>query len=118
MGSIVVRENEREFITVDWGKSKRLITPEKVGSKYLRVSITEYAPGTEHAIHRHPNQEEVIFILEGKGISRTKDGDKAISTGAFVFIPADMDHATINVSKDKPMKAVIMKSPPYEGKEK
>lgn len=118
MGSIVVRENEREFITVDWGKSKRLITPEKVGSQYLRVSITEYAPGTEHAIHRHPNQEEVIFILEGKGISRTRDGDKAISSGAFVFIPADMDHATINVSKDKPMKAVIMKSPPYEGKEK
>lgn len=118
MGSIVLRENEREFVSVDWGRSKRLITPEEVGSKYLRVSITEYAPGTEHAIHRHPDQEEVIFILEGKGMSKTKDGDRAISKGAFVFIPAGMDHATINVSKEKPMKAVILKSPPYEGKGK
>lgn len=116
MGSSVVREDEREFVKVDWGKSKKLIGPESAGSKFLRVNITEYAPGTEHAIHKHLNQEEVIFVLEGEGISRTKDGDKPISAGAFVFIPADMDHATINLLKDRSMKAIIFKSPPFEGK--
>jgi quercetin dioxygenase-like cupin family protein len=116
MERIVVRESEREFVSVDWGRRKILIDPEGVGSKYLRGSITEYAPGTEHAIHRHSNQEEVIFILEGEGISRTKDGDKPISAGAFVFIPGNMDHTTINVLKDRPMKAIIIKFPPEEGK--
>ena len=115
MERIVVRESEREFVSADWGRRKILIDPKSVGAKNLRVSITEYAPGTEHAKHRHPNQEEVIYILEGEGISRTEDGDKPISAGAFVFIPADMDHATINVQKDRPMKAIIMKSPPHEG---
>ncbi|MBM4332724.1 MAG: cupin domain-containing protein [Deltaproteobacteria bacterium] len=114
MGSIVVREDEREFIRVDWGKTKSLFGPENIGTKYLKINITEYAPGTEHALHRHPDQEEVIYILEGEGISRTKAGDQPISAGAFVFVPADTDHATINLLRDKPMKAIIIKSPPQE----
>lgn len=114
MGSVVVREDEREFIPVDWGKRKNLFGRENVGAKYLRIGITEYAPGTEHKLHRHPGQEEVLFVLEGEGITRTKDGDKPIGAGAFVFVPANTDHATINILKDKPMKAIIIKSPPDE----
>jgi len=45
-------------------------------------------------------------------------GDQRISTGSFVFVPAGTDHATLNIPKDKPMKAIIMKSPPGEGKGK
>jgi quercetin dioxygenase-like cupin family protein len=116
MGSIVVRENEREFMPVEWGKTKNLFGPENVGAKFLKINITEYAPGTEHKLHRHPDQEEVIFVLEGEGITRTDAGDQPIRAGSFVFVPAGMDHTTINVRKDKPMKAVIIKSPPSEGR--
>lgn len=118
MASSVVREDEREYMPVEWGKTKNLFGPENVGAKYLKINITEYAPGTEHKLHRHPDQEEVIFVLEGKGITRTDAGDQPIRAGSFVFVPADTDHATINVLKDKPMKAVIIKSPPWEGKGK
>ncbi len=114
MGHSVVRESERVFTPVDWGKTKHLFDPENVGAKYLKISITEYAPGTEHKLHKHPSQEEVIIVLEGEGITRTKDGDKPISAGAFVFVPAGTDHATINIRKDKPMKAIIIKAPPEE----
>jgi quercetin dioxygenase-like cupin family protein len=114
MGNTVVREDEREFARVDWGRTKNLFGPENVGAKYLKVNITEYAPGTEHTLHRHPDQEEVIYVLEGEGISRTKAGDRSIRAGSFVFVPSDTDHATINLRKDKPMKAIIIKSPPQE----
>ena len=114
MGSTVVKADEREFISVDWGKTKNLFGPESVGAKYLKINITEYAPGTAHTLHRHPDQEEVIYILEGEGISRTPEGDQSIGPGAFVFIPRDTDHATLNLRKDRPMKAIIIKSPPQE----
>ena len=55
MGSTVVRENEREFNRVDWGKTENLFGPENVGAKYLKINITEYAPGSEHALHRLPH---------------------------------------------------------------
>ena len=118
MGSKVIREDEREYISVDWGKTKSLFGPENVGARYLKINMTEYAPGTEHKLHRHPDQEEVIFVLEGEGITRTDAGDQPIRAGSFVFVPADTDHTTINVSKDRPMRAVIIKSPPQEGKGK
>ena len=115
MGSKVVREEEREFNPVDWGRSKTVFGPDDAGTKYLRVGITEYAPGGEHKLHKHPDQEEVIYGLEGEGIAKSEEGDKPIRPGSFVFIPAGADHATINVLKDRPMKAVIIKSPPREG---
>jgi len=118
MGSIVVRENEREYVPVDWGRTKNLFGAGNVGAKYLTINITEYAPGTEHKLHRHANQEEVIYVLEGEGITRTNAGDQRISPGSFVFVPADTDHATINVLKDRPMRAIIIKSPPLEEKGK
>ena len=116
MGGFVVREEDREFVKVEWGRTKKMIGPESTGSTFIRVNTTEYGAGIAHSMHRHPNQEEVIFVLEGEGISRTKDGDKPICAGSFVFIPADTDHETINLQKERPMKAIIMKAPPDEGK--
>jgi quercetin dioxygenase-like cupin family protein len=118
MGSTVVRESEKDFDRVEWGKTKNIVGPENSKAKYLKINITEYAPGTAHTLHRHPDQEEVIYILEGEGLSRTQNGDQSIGPGAFVFVPADTDHATINVSQDRPMKAIIIKSPPWEKKGK
>jgi quercetin dioxygenase-like cupin family protein len=69
-------------------------------------------------LHKHPDQEEVIYVLEGEGIAKSEEGDKPIRPGSFVFIPAGAGHATLNVLKDRPMKAVIIKSPPQEAKGK
>jgi len=118
MGSIVVTEKERDFVSVAWGRTTNLFGPENVGTRHLKINITEYAPGTEHKLHRHPDQEEVIYVLEGEGITRTDAGDQRITKGSFVFVPAGTDHATLNILKDKPMKAIIIKSPPGEGKGK
>ena len=118
MGSTVIKEDEREYVSVEWGKTKNLFGTENVGAKYLKINITEYAPETEHKLHRHPDQEEVIFVLDGEGITRTDAGDQRISPGSFVFVPAGADHATINILKDTPMKAVIIKSPLREEKGK
>jgi quercetin dioxygenase-like cupin family protein len=116
VGSKVTREQDKEYVPVEWGRTKNLFGPENVGAKYLRVNITEYAPGTTHQLHRHPGQEEVIYVLEGEGITRTDEGDQSVEPGAFVFVPAGTDHATINVLPNRPMKAVIIKGPPREGK--
>lgn len=112
MGSKVMREDDGKSMAVEWGITKKLFGPETVGARHLRINITEYAPGTEHTFHRHPDQEEVIYVLDGEGITRTEEGDQRIGPGAFVFIPSDTNHATINILKEKPLKAIIVKSPP------
>lgn len=113
-GSTVVRESERQFQTVEWGRTLSVFGKQNVGAKYPEINITEYASGTAHTLHRHPEQEEVIYVLEGEGITKTKAGEKPISARAFVYVPPDTDHATINVLSDRPMRAIIINSPHEE----
>jgi quercetin dioxygenase-like cupin family protein len=60
----------------------------------------------------HPTQEEVIYVLEGKGMAETREDKMAIGPGSVVFVPAGVYHATVNLSDTESLKAVIIKSPP------
>ena len=100
------------FRQVAWGLTKDLVGPERMGSEHIRIKITEYQPGFSHKLHVHPTQEEVIFVLEGRGISETQDDKIEIGPGSVAFVPAGVYHATTNLSLTEPLRAVIVKSPP------
>ena len=108
----VVKVDEVKFHEVAWGLTKYIIGPESAGSEKLEVRITEYLPGYTHKLHVHPNQEEVIYVLSGKGVSETESGKLEIGPGSVAFVPAGVAHATQNSSSTESMTAIIMKSPP------
>jgi len=108
----VVLNSDIPFRQVDWGLTKDLVGPERMGSEKIRFKITEYQPGYSHKLHMHPTQEEVIFVLEGRGITETKEDKIEIGPGSVVFVPAGVYHATLNLSNTEPLRAVIVKSPP------
>jgi mannose-6-phosphate isomerase-like protein (cupin superfamily) len=108
----VVLHEEVPFRQVDWGLTKDLVGPEQMGAEHIRVKITEYLPGYSHKLHVHPTQEEVIFVLEGRGITETREDKIEIGPGSVAFVPAGVHHATTNLSLTEPLRAVIVKSPP------
>jgi uncharacterized RmlC-like cupin family protein len=108
----VVLNDDVPFRQVDWGLTKDLVGPERMGSEKIRVKITEYQPGFSHKLHVHPTQEEVIFVLEGRGITETREDKIEIGPGSVAFVPAGVYHATTNLSHTEPLRAVIVKSPP------
>ena len=108
----IVLSDKVEFQKVDWGLTKNLIGPASTGSQKIKVNITEYLPGYTHKLHVHPTQEEVIYVLSGKGISETNGDSQEISPGSVVFVPAGVPHATSNASDSESLRAVIIKSPP------
>jgi len=108
----VVSHGDIPFRQVDWGLTKDVVGPERMGSEKIRLKITEYQPGYSHKLHMHPTQEEVIFVLEGRGITETREDKIEIGPGSVVFVPAGVYHATLNLSNTEPLRAVIVKSPP------
>ena len=108
----IVLSDSVAFQKVEWGLTKNLVGPASVGSKKIKVNITEYLPGYTHALHVHPTQEEVIYVLSGKGFSETNGDRQEISPGSVAFVPAGVPHATINASDSEPLRAIIIKSPP------
>lgn len=83
-------------------------------SDRVMVKITEYLPGFIHQKHVHPVQEEIIFVLSGRGLTETFSGKRDIGPGDVVWIPAGLDHATYNPYTET-LRAVIIKSPPDKG---
>lgn len=109
---VVFNEQDVPFRNVDWGRTKGLVIKGALASsENVQVMITEYLPGYVHELHVHPNEEEIIFILEGRGASETASGRREIGPGDVVFVPAGVPHATYNPNTDV-LRAVIIKAPP------
>ncbi len=89
----VVRE------TPDWGSLGWCCRPADTGAKDLVVIEVTLAPGGGHAFHKHPKQEEVIYVIEGQVEQWLDRQKRALKPGDAIFIPADVVHASFNTGK-------------------
>jgi quercetin dioxygenase-like cupin family protein len=113
--SKVVHVDDIPFEKVAWGLTKEIVAPSTVGAKRVKVKITEYLPGYVHRLHTHPDQEEIIFVLSGKGVSESANGErKEIGSGSVVYVSAGEPHATSNLSVSESLRAIIIKAPPED----
>ncbi len=97
------------FNPVAWGRSKILVGAKANGAEYLRVGVTEYHPDAPHESHSHPGQEEVIWVLSGRGYTESQGKKMDLFPGAMAFIPAGVEHETAAVGGK--MTAIIIKGP-------
>ena len=113
MAKIFPEENI-PFEKVAWGLTKELVNHQIAGAKKVKVKITEYLPGHAHKNHVHPDQEEVIFVLSGKGMTQTREEKKEIGPGSVVFIGAGEPHTTWNLSETESLRVIVIKAPPED----
>ncbi|MFO1037741.1 MAG: cupin domain-containing protein [Geminicoccaceae bacterium] len=87
--------------TLDWGRITSLIRPANTGAKDLAIVHAHFFVGKGHDFHRHPRQEEVIYVLSGK-IEQWVDRQKhLLGPGDAAFIPADTVHASFTVGEEE-----------------
>ena len=110
----ILREEDIQFEKVAWGLTKELVNPQTVGAKKVKVKINEWLPGHVHKKHVHPDQEEVIFVLSGKGMAQTQEEKREIGPGSVVFVGAGEQHTTWNLSDTESLRAVVIKAPPED----
>lgn len=54
------------------------------------VSVYEIPPGkSAYPFHYHLKNEEVFFIVSGKGTLRTPEGEREVAAGELLFFPAE-----------------------------
>jgi quercetin dioxygenase-like cupin family protein len=82
---------------LDWGRLGWLSNPPNTGARQLTVIDVTLAPGKGHNFHKHPDQEEVLYVVAGE-VEQWVDREKRIlRAGDSAFVPADMVHASFNV---------------------
>ena len=72
---------------------RTLISEERLGSEKVMVGQTIYPPGSTHEHHLHPDAEEVVIVMSGRGWHRVGSEFYDIGPGDIVFIPANAPHS-------------------------
>jgi quercetin dioxygenase-like cupin family protein len=95
---------------LDWGILGWTNHPPVTGTKQLTVLDVEITPGDGHAFHKHPEQEEVIFVVSGQVEQWIEQEKQILTAGDAVYIDADVVHASFNVG-DENAKLLAILSP-------
>ena len=105
-----IQSQEVERDHLDWGVIGWLSRPETTGGKDIVAMEVSLSPGYGHDFHKHPEQEEVIYVIEGSVEQWLEDKKQTLNAGDSVFIAADVVHASFNVSAE-PAKLFVTLSP-------
>lgn len=99
MSGTFMMSAETEPEILDWGKLRWMSSPPATKAKDLTVIEVNITPGHGHDFHKHPDQEEVIYVISGT-VEQWLDREKRIlGPGDSVFIGADVVHASFNVGE-------------------
>jgi quercetin dioxygenase-like cupin family protein len=94
--------------TPDWGQLGWICRPSLTGSTELCVMDVTINPGDGHAFHRHPDQEEIIWVREGRVEQWLEQDKRELGPGEAVYIPKGVVHASFTVGDTHAKVAVIL----------
>ena len=110
MSGKFISTTEAERDQLDWGTLGWLSRPTTTGAKQLVVIEVKLLPGHGHNFHKHPDQEEVIYVIEGNVEQWLEQKKQTLGPGDSVFIPANMIHASFNTGST-PIKLLAILAP-------
>jgi quercetin dioxygenase-like cupin family protein len=73
-----------------------LITKETVGAEKILLGASTFEPGGVHEHHRHPNGDEILFIINGGGKHLNPEEAVSLAAGEIAYIPANEYHGFDN----------------------
>ena len=82
----------------EWGVFAQISGPDDGLTGIVAIEAT-FLPHTCHDFHRHPGQEEVIYVITGVIEQWLEEEKHVLTAGDSVVIPASAVHATFNDSE-------------------
>jgi mannose-6-phosphate isomerase-like protein (cupin superfamily) len=77
----------------------------------LSVGLYELTAGTEDPQQPHM-EDEVYYVLSGRGMFRSGGGERAVASGSVIFVPAREEHRFHSITEDL---ALLVVFAPAEG---
>ena len=89
------------------------ISEQSAGAKAISMNLIIIPPGGAADAHLHRGYETAIYVLEGSVQTFYGEGLKKSTTnqaGDFMFIPANVPHQPVNLSRTEPAKAIVARN--------
>ena len=85
-------------------------------SKGIVCDFVCFEPGQAAGFHKHPIQDEIFFVVEGKGVITFEDRDDIpVKPGSIVFTPSGVVHGVETAETDR-LVLMLIKGPGFPDK--
>lgn len=82
---------------------RTLVSEDLQQSEKVMVGQTIYGPGETHEHHLHPDAEEVVIVMSGRGWHRVGTDVFDIGPGDIIFVPVNAEHSAGADEGNEPM---------------
>ncbi len=91
-----IGKNDVEVEEFPWGPHEWMSRPGLTEADELLLVRVNMPPGKAHQFHRHPEMEEIIYVISGKAEQWVEDQHQILGPGEMAHIPKDVIHGTYN----------------------
>ncbi|MCL5069592.1 MAG: cupin domain-containing protein [Actinobacteria bacterium] len=97
----VIHESQVKKVELPGRTLYPMVGPYGIKSERMTFGVAYLPPNSKMDPHKHINEEEIIYIIEGFGKVHFEDGNiEDIEPGSTIVAPKGMDHIMENSSKN------------------
>jgi quercetin dioxygenase-like cupin family protein len=86
---------------------RNVVNQDHTGARKIILLSSEVPPGKVHLLHRHPNAEQIMYVLDGSCLALSEGEPVRLSKGDAVFIAQGEWHGVRN-DTDQPAVTLVI----------
>jgi quercetin dioxygenase-like cupin family protein len=102
VGAQVMTKPDQEGLIV-----RNVINRDDAAARRIILLSSEFPPGKVHLLHRHPNAEQIMYVLEGSCLVLSEGEPTRLEEGDAVFISQGEWHGARN-DTDQPAVTLVI----------
>jgi quercetin dioxygenase-like cupin family protein len=86
---------------------RNVVNKDDTGARKIILLSSEFPPGKVHLLHRHPNAEQIMYVVEGSCLALSEGEPVRLNEGDAVFIAQGEWHGVRN-DTDQPTVTLVI----------
>jgi len=100
--ALIKKVEHHEVLDLAEFSKEEFIRKPLVQSKGIVCDFVCFEPGQAADMHKHPVQDEIFYVVEGKGIITFEDRDNIlVKTGSVILIPSGLIHGVTTTDTER-----------------
>ena len=110
-----IARGDIEIEEFPWGPHHWMSRPGLTEADHLLLVRVHMPPGKAHQFHRHPELEEIIYVISGQAEQWVAEEMRVLHPGEMAHIPKDVIHGTYNPFEEPLVFLAILGPAKFEG---
>lgn len=102
--------SENKIQKFEWGYIEWLHEPQDLRIERMSAALVTFYPGKKQGKHLHAGEEQIMYVVSGKGYHRLNGDEHLISKGMVFHCPPYSIHEVVN-TEDEPLEILLFYSP-------